>query len=125
VDEARALFFLAPSLRAAARYTNGGREVMWPRGCAKDVVNAMADHGRVVLGLDLRSDGDGVTPPGLATEIPWSAYQGDASAATDPVETARTQALTALDRSKLREFETYPWILITWADLPGFRRLTE
>ena len=122
MDEARDLSFRAPSLRSASRYTNGGREVMWPRGCARDVVNTIADHGLVVLGLDLRSDGDGVTPAGLATEIPWSAYQRNASAATDPVEAARTQALTALDRSDLRDFESYPWILITWADLTGLAK---
>jgi hypothetical protein len=125
VDAAQDLAFLAPSVRAAARYTNGGREVMWPRDCAKDVVNAMADNGLVVLGLDLRSDGDGVTPAELATEIPWSAYQHDPSAATDPVEGARAHALTALGRPNLHEFEGYPWILITWADLPRFRRLAE
>jgi hypothetical protein len=117
--------FLSPSLRAAARYTNGGREVMWPRGCVAEVVNAMADQGLVVLGLDLRSDGGGVTPAGLATEVPWSAYQRDRFPRTDPVEGGRADALLALARPNLGEFADYPWILITWVDLTSFRGVIE
>jgi hypothetical protein len=98
---------------------------MWPRASVAEVVNAMADHGLVVLGLDLRSDGDGVTPAGLATEIPWSAYQHDRSAHTDPVEGGRADALLALARPNLHEFAEYPWILITWLDLTSFRGVIE
>lgn len=78
-----------------------------------------------ILGLDLRSDGDGVTPAGLATEIPWSAYQHDRSAHTDPVEGGRADALLALARPNLHEFAEYPWILITWLDLTSFRGVIE
>jgi hypothetical protein len=96
---------------------------MWPKLCVKDVVNAMADNHLVVLGLDLRSDGDGVTPAGLATEVPWSAYPHQGPADADPVEGARTAALSALGRSNLGEFDGYAWTLVTWTDLPRFRAL--
>lgn len=80
---------------------------------AVEVVNAMADHGLVVLGLALRSDDDGVTLPGLSTEIAWSAYQHDRATDTDPVEGGRTNALLALARPNLHEFAKYPWVLVT------------
>jgi hypothetical protein len=89
---------------------------MWPRSCVEDVINAIADHGLVVTGLDLRSDGDGFTPAGLATEVPWSAYRHDRSPASDPVEGGRADALVALARPNLQEFDDYPWVLIGWAD---------
>lgn len=56
--------------RRAIRTPNG--EVMWPREMASEVVAALAAGGKVVVGLDLRSDGRGTTPSGLSTEIEHS-----------------------------------------------------
>jgi hypothetical protein len=109
--------FLSQELRNSAIFTNNGREVMWPRELVNQVINALADHGLVILGLDLRSDGVGHTPPGIATEVPWSAYAGDAPAKID-VQPARADALMALRRESIAEFSDYRWVLVTWCE-PG------
>ena len=102
--------FLPEALRSEAIHTNSGREVMWPLAVASEVVEAFAANGRLVLGLDLRSDGSGSTPQGLATEIPWS------SSRAASVDVAREEALTALRRPGIAEMPGYDWVLITWAD---------
>ena len=115
VAESPDLSFLSADLRRAARLTDNGTEIMWPRERVEEVINALADHGIVVLGLDLRSDGgDGVTPPGLATEVPWIAYEPKASGRSGQIEAARTQALDALSRTELADFADYPWALVSW-----------
>jgi hypothetical protein len=47
------LSFLDDELRAAARFTNENREVMWPHAVVDRVIDSLADHGLVVFGLDL------------------------------------------------------------------------
>jgi hypothetical protein len=106
------LSLLPDDLRIAAILTDGGREVMWPRGLAQQVVNALADRGAVVLGLDLRSDGEGFTPPGLDTEVPWSAFH-PRSAPAD-AEAARSEALAAISRLWEADLDAYQWVLVTW-----------
>lgn len=93
----------------------GTGEVMWPRQIALEVVTALAANGKVVLGLDLRSDGTGTTPMGLSTEIPWSAvrYQQEGGITA---EVARDEALAALERQDMADVIDYDWVLITWAD---------
>lgn len=87
-------------LRLSARVDANG-EVAWPRTDAAAAVNALADAGRVVLGLDLRTyDADGVM------EIPWSA-----SGWGDP-ERARQAALAALAREDMPT--DVEWVLVTW-----------
>jgi hypothetical protein len=108
------LSFLSDYLRDAARLTDAGKEVMWPRQCAEDVINALADNGIVVLGLALRSDGHSFAPAGLATEVPWSAYRADRPGGINHVEEARADALEALRRPVLAEFDDYAWMLVTW-----------
>lgn len=105
---------LSPELRAAACFTNSGREVMWPRGEVERVVNELADDGKKVLGLDLRSDGEGSPPPGLSTEVPWSAYWPDRSSQIGEVEDARRQALEDLRRAGLADLDDYRWVLVNW-----------
>jgi len=105
---------LSPELVATARFTRSGGEVMWPRGVVELVINALADQDEKVLGLDLRSDGNGRTPSGLATEVPWSSYQPDPSSSAGDVEDARRQALEALGRPLLADFDEYRWVLVTW-----------
>jgi len=109
---ARDLSALSEPLRIAAVFTNQGREVMWPREVVRDAVNALADAGRTVLGLDLRSDGEGTTPEGAATEVPWSEFQPGLG---DQVEEARKQALDALNRLEVAtDLGVYRWVLVTW-----------
>lgn len=108
----RDLSALPDDLRAAAIFRNDGQEVMWPRHFAPRVVNALADAGVIVLGLDLRSDGEGSTPPGVSTEIAWSAFRAGEG---DQVEAARSDALRALDRLRTKtELDAYGWVLVTW-----------
>jgi hypothetical protein len=58
------LSFLPAEFRSSAIRTETG-EVMWPLAVAAAVVNAIADAGRLILGLDLRSDGWGEYPDRL------------------------------------------------------------
>ena len=105
---------LDADLRAAARFTNENREVMWPRAVVDQVIDSLEDHGFVVFGLDLRSDGDGVTAPGLSTEIPISAFHPHATDAPTNVEEARAEADKTLRRPDLAELlHDYEWVLIT------------
>jgi hypothetical protein len=106
--------FLPEEYQLPAIHTSSG-EVMWPRRMAPDVVQALAAKGRVVLGLDLRSDGTGTTPTGFSTEVPWSDTSRDLRNRISP-EAARDHALAALQRPDLAEMEGYDWVLITWAD---------
>lgn len=109
--------FLPEGLRSEAIHTNRDREVMWPQAIASEVVEALAANGRLVLGLDLRSDGSGSTPPGLATEIPWS------SSRAASVDVARDEALMSLRRTDIAEMPGYDWVLITWADATTAHRV--
>jgi hypothetical protein len=90
---------------------------MWPLAVAAPVVNAIADAGRLILGLDLRSDGGGITPSGLATEVPWSAFRPEVVGWDARVEAAREDALKALKRRRTDsgEMSGYDWVVITWA----------
>ncbi len=110
------LSFLPTEFRSSAIRT-ASREVMWPLAVAAPVVNAIADAGRLILGLDLRSDGGGITPSGLATEVPWSAFRPEVVGWDARVEAAREDALKALKRRRTDggEMSGYDWVLITWA----------
>jgi hypothetical protein len=89
---------------------------MWPLSCADDVIGAIGEAGLVVLGLDLRSDGSGATPPGFASEILWSLLHLGGSDSTAVAAVARDAALEALRRPQMREMSGYDWVLITWED---------
>jgi len=92
------LDILPPALRVSARCEPNG-EVAWPVSDAPAVINALADAGRTVLGLDLRAYADdGVS------EVAWSDHSGFT------VEGARSQALAALGRDDLPG----EWVLVTW-----------
>ncbi|NQY58045.1 MAG: hypothetical protein HRT86_16465 [Ilumatobacteraceae bacterium] len=85
-----------------------GAEVMWRRADVADAIDALADAGKVVLGLDLRR----VDADGRFIELAWSAFEptGD-----DDCRTGRLAALSALERvdadGRVNEFE---WVLVTW-----------
>jgi hypothetical protein len=90
---------LPAELRAAARVAVSG-EVIWPLSDAPAVIMALAQSGRLVLGLDLRNYSD----DGSFYEIAWSSYDGA------DVLAARDSALLALSRADLPG----DWVLITW-----------
>lgn len=92
-----------PSEVAQAAHVDDNGEVWWRAEDAERAVNALADAGLIVLGLDLREyDGDG-----RFSEIAWSDYRPTGS---DDVERGRTAALTALSRAD----RTGNAVLITW-----------
>jgi hypothetical protein len=90
---------LPAALRESARRDENG-EVTWPLADAAAVVDALADAGRVVLGLDVRTYGD----DGSIAEVAWSDHSGR------NVEEARLAALAALRREDLPG----DWVLVTW-----------
>ena len=83
---------LPDAVRAAAHIFDNG-EVAWPNDHAEAAINALADSGKLISGLDART----VFPDGGVMEIPVSAWEerpgedGD-----DAVESARREALAAL-----------------------------
>lgn len=109
----RDLTLLPSTVQSSAIRTESG-EVMWPRNVAAQAVEALAASGHLVLGLDLRSDGIGPTPPGLATEIPLSSFRPDDDAPETQIGVARDHALSALRHPDLADFAGYDWVLITW-----------
>jgi len=111
------LSLLPSELLSSAIRTETG-EVMWPLAVAPAVVNTIADAGRLILGLDLRSDGGGGTATGLATRLPWSSFRPEAVGRDARIEAAREDALKALKRRRtdMGEMSGYDWILITWAN---------
>ena len=90
----RDLSSLPVELQLQAIRTQSG-EVMWPRTAAARAVEALAASGNLVLGLDLRSDGECRTPLGLATEVPWSDFRSDDDALDAQIAPARDHAAGA------------------------------
>jgi hypothetical protein len=113
------LTFLPISVQNAAVFIASGDEVMWPYDDAAAAIAALAAAGRVILGIDLRSDGHNVhleKASGLATEIPWSSF--DPSVSATPVEDGHRAALEALNRPGIAKWvaDGYSWVLVTWKD---------
>lgn len=98
-EAAKDLEALPASLRRSARVELNG-EIRWPVADAADAVRALAEAGRVVVGLDIRNYDDS----GRFIEVPWSDYDD-----SDP-EAARAAALDALQRGDLPG----DWVLVTW-----------
>jgi hypothetical protein len=91
---------LPPALAERARIDPNG-EVSWPLSDASAVVEALADAGRLVLGLDIRD----YSPDGTFHEFPWSDVGGEQN-----VGVARDHSLAALQQHKVPG----DWVLITW-----------
>lgn len=91
---------MLPAERRSTARVNPDGEVLWPLSDAPAVIKALAQSGRLVLGLDLRSYGD----DGSFYENAWNSYDG-----TD-VMAARDSALSAMSRADLPG----DWVLITW-----------
>jgi hypothetical protein len=99
------LDLLPEELRRSARIEGNG-EVAWSLLDARAAVDALADAGVIVLGLDLRTYGD----DGSVAEVAWSVF--DPSSTSDPVQGGRRSALDALARPDLPG----DWVLVTVAD---------
>lgn len=84
-----------------------GSEVMWPRPAAVDAIQALAEQGHVVLGLDLRR----YEADGRFYEVAWSAYEPSGS---EDAPAGGAAALAALQRPNIVEMDGYDWVLITW-----------
>lgn len=111
------LTFLPEPVQRSAVRVSSGLEVMWPADEVEAAINALAYAGRVILGLDLRSDGpvsSSQRRDGLATEVPWSSFEPPDAATA--VEDGRRAALDALRRPDCADLaaEGYSWVLITW-----------
>lgn len=65
------LSFLTEDLQREARCDPNG-EVSWPISQASAAIEALADSGRLVLGLDIRD----YQSDGTFLEVPWSSYTG-------------------------------------------------
>jgi hypothetical protein len=94
--------------RAALVQPNG--EVLWPFEMAAAAVNALANTGEVVLGLDARERHD----LGLSTEVALSAYRSIAGPEESDIELARREALHVLAQAEGITGWVKPNILITW-----------
>ncbi len=88
---------------AAAANVDANGEVWWHAQNAERAINALADTGLVVLGLDLREYDD----QGNFFETAWSDYRPSGN---NDVEEARTAALAALRRPD----RSGNAVLITW-----------
>ncbi|MEW9870972.1 hypothetical protein [Arthrobacter sp. HS15c] len=93
------LSFLAADLQSGARHDPNG-EVMWPGSQAPAVIEALANAGRLILGLDIRNYG----ADGTFVEVPWSSYTGS------DLQEGRDFALEVLSHGDLPG----EWVLITW-----------
>ena len=101
------LALLPEDVRATAEATPGAEEFNWPLGDAERAINALAETGFLILGLDVRRYDGGTC------ETAWSAFEPDRSAsARVNIEQSRRAALQALQREDTPEFGD--WILITW-----------
>lgn len=88
---------------AEAAHVDPNGEVWWQADDAEQAVNALADAGLIILGLDLRDYED----DGRFFEVAWSSFEPTGS---DDVERAREAALAALARPD----RTGNAVLITW-----------
>lgn len=85
-----------------AQPTESG-ETMWHVRAVRGAINALADAGRIIVGLDVRD----FALDGSFRETAWSSYEPTGA---NDVEVARTAALSALDREQLPG----DWVLVTW-----------
>ncbi len=86
-----------------------GHEVMWRRDDVEAVLRAMASVGRVILGLDLRSDRED-----LPTEVPWGSFEPGPAGDVSSVASLAAE-LEALERANaMTDLDGYEWVLVTW-----------
>jgi hypothetical protein len=96
------------SVRAKADVQDNG-EVVWPLEDALDAINALADSGQVILGLDFWEYDENQR----ILEMPWNAYEPEGKS-TD-VESGRRTALEEFARAvEVLSLTSQNWVLITW-----------
>ncbi len=112
----RDLTFLPLRLQQSA--VHDGDEVAWPPNDTREAVIALADSGRVVLGLDVRDYGE----DGRFFEHAWSAFEPADVERGDVPSASREAALDALTRLEESEHwaSSSAKVLVTWSD-PGHR----
>jgi len=104
----RDISILPHSVQAKARVLDNG-EVAWRLDEATDAINALADNGQIILGLDFRE----YFPDDGYLEMPWSSYEPEGRS-TD-VEYGRQSALAELVRGiGVHSLTTEHWVLVTW-----------
>jgi hypothetical protein len=97
---------LPDAIRVAAHIFRNG-EVAWPNDSAEAAINALADNGKLILGLDART----LFPDGGVMEIPVSAWaERSGETAEEAIERARREALEALPTARSEGSH----VLITW-----------
>jgi hypothetical protein len=96
---------LLPAAVAAAAVVDANGEIWWPLSRAAEAIDALADVGRVVLGVDLRTYDD----DGQFIEVAWSDFR---PIGRDDVEHSRQFALASLARPDVKGNAA----LITWRD---------
>ena len=100
------LALLPEEVRRTAWVQSNG-EVSWPFEEAAGAIEALAEAGFVILGLDVRFQDDQFT-----RETAWSAFEPARVEHDEDVLAGRDAALEALARPDTREYGD--WILITW-----------
>jgi hypothetical protein len=97
---------LPDAVRAAAHVFHNG-EVAWPNDDAESAIKALADTGKLILGLDART----LHPDGGVMEIPVSAWEKQpGETAQEAIERARCEALDTLAFAKSEGTH----VLVTW-----------
>src|SRR5437868_2305871 len=98
---------LPDRVRSEAIWLDNG-EVMWPYDHATAALNALADAGYVVLGVDARPQHDAAA----VTEVAISSFKP--SGEQDDAERGRQSALDAIDRVSTITGWDKPFLLLTW-----------
>ncbi len=106
---------LPESVRVSARRFGPGHEYGWHRDEVAEAMSALADVGAVILGLDFRSDGTGVTPWGMATEALGGVDLGGPRTPGDGLRLA----MDALGNTAGHNLDGYDWVLVTFQPRVG------
>jgi hypothetical protein len=96
---------LPEDVRHEAHVFDNG-EVAWPNEHAFSAINALANAGMRILGLDAQT----LYPDGGVMEVPVSAWRETASPRDEQVEQCRAESLEALPFA----IEQGTHVLITW-----------
>ncbi len=97
---------LPDAVRSTAYVFDNG-EVAWPNDAAEAAINALADIGQRILGLDART----LFADGGVMEIPISAWEPAPNESDEEaVESARQEALSALPSAQSEGTH----VLVTW-----------
>lgn len=102
-------------VRASVVRFGPGHDYGWHRNEVVEAMSALADVGAVILGLDFRSDGTGVTPVGMATEAPAGVDLGGPRTPADGLRLS----MEALENAPWHSLDGYDWVLVTFRPRVG------